>query len=114
MAKPIFTWLPDEGGEENIEPNVSVTGFGDGYEQRVPKGINPEEQTWSVTFTGHCGVIIPIREFLKARGAVEGFIWTNPFEETGVYVARKFTTKKITPEIMQVGADFELVYESME
>ncbi|MGZ8172578.1 MAG: phage tail protein [Methylobacter sp.] len=112
MAKPIFTWYPDEGSEELIKPNVKVTKFGDGYEQRTPVGINPDVQTWSLTFTGDAATILPIRAFLKARGASESFQWTSPLNEWGIYVCREYPLKKISAGVLQIPVKFERVYEA--
>lgn len=111
MAKPVFTWHPDEGASETITPSVNVTKFGDGYEQRVQNGINPEAITWSMTFTGNSERVMPIRSFLRKMGAMNSFIWTNPLGERGVFVCRAFPLKKISSSIIQMSVTFEKVYE---
>lgn len=112
MPKPVFTWSPDEGSSEEIEPNVSVVKFGDGYEQRIANGINSENVAWSVTFTGDSLRVLPIRNFLRARGAIESFVWTNPLSEVGVYVCRSHRMEKVSASIYKISAKFERVYES--
>lgn len=85
-----FTWYPDASHSVELEPKVSSAKFGDGYEQRVAAGINNALDVWSLTFTGTSAQIAPIDAFLKARGAVAAFNWTNPYSETGLYLCRKW------------------------
>lgn len=115
MAKQIFSWYPDEGADENIKPDVMVTKFGDGYEQRVAKGINPDVITWNLTFTGSVSGtsnVLNARTFLKSMGAVTSFQWTNPLGELGIYVCREFSFKKVSAKIGQLTAKFDRVYEA--
>jgi phage-related protein len=112
MTKPIFTWYPDEGASENIKPSVNVTKFGDGYEQRTAVGINNEVISWTLIFTGSNAQTTPIRDFLRARGALGSFQWTNPLNELGVYVCREFAMAKIASSIMQISVKFDRVYEA--
>lgn len=114
MTRPVFstTWAPDEGGEEEITPSVNVAKFGDGFEQRVAKGLNPEVISWTLSFTGNATKILPIRTFLRARGGVESFQWTNPLSEVGLYVCRRYPLKKLSAGILQISVKFERVYEA--
>ena len=45
-----FTWNPDFQAQVQYAPRVTVTTFGDGYEQRVQFGINANAQKWNLTF----------------------------------------------------------------
>lgn len=115
MAKQIFTWYPDEGANESIKPDVNITKFGDGYEQRTARGINSEVVEWTMTFTGSSvagGDIMAIRTFLRSMGAVTSFQWTNPFGELGVYVCREYAFAKVSAKIGQVAVKFNRVYEA--
>lgn len=44
------TISPDKGLTRNSTPKVLVAKFGDGYEQRLPNGINSIDETFSATF----------------------------------------------------------------
>lgn len=108
-----FTWYPDMASDNTEAPEVKVTKFGDGYEARVANAVNVIKQSWSLTFTkgrptGECQAI---RAFLKARKGVEAFNWTNPFNEAGVYVARKWTSTS-NEGYLTVKVTFEQVFES--
>lgn len=112
MARQTFTWFPDVASENSEEPSVNVTKFGDGYEARTSDTLNVTKQSWRVTFTKgrNGGEGLAIRNFLKARRGVESFIWTNPLNETGYYVARKWSTKSDRGEVT-VNTVFEEVFE---
>ena len=111
-SKPVFTWYPDAGAAEEIKPSVNATKFGDGYEQRVALGSNPDAVTWTLSFTGTNTLILPIRDFLKTQDALGAFQWINPFGELGLYVCRSWTSSKPEPSIVKIDAKFEKVYEA--
>ncbi|MGV2880112.1 phage tail protein [Pantoea vagans] len=111
-----FTWSPQKGFTVSRAPNVSVVKFGDGYEQRQTKGINPLMDSYSLTFVGYddakCSrpnVAKSAEAFLKARMAVEAFYWTP--SDTGVqrlFVCRSWSLKK-TGSQHELTATFEQV-----
>ena len=111
-SKPIFAWFPDEGSTENIKPSVTSNKFGDGYEQRTTQGINSEVITWTLSFTANNTDSLPIRAFLRARGAKDAFQWVNPFGELGLYVCRDWTSSKVSPSLVKIDAKFDRVYEA--
>lgn len=61
---------------ETSAPRVRLVKFGDGYEQRMPDGLNHQLRTWQV----RCERCEPraaadILTFLRARAGVEAFDW---------------------------------------
>lgn len=110
MTKPVFNWYPDRGSQQSVKPNVNVTKFGDGYELRVPAGINNQPQKWTLKFERNVATCREIVAFLKDRGASESFTWVTPLEESGTYVCREFTTTQ-NGGTMEVSCDFEQVFE---
>lgn len=113
MIATTFTWYPDMDSDNTEEPDVNTTKFGDGYEARTSNVINSLKQSWNLTFTRGkpSGEGQAIRAFLKARGGVQSFNWTNPFGETGVYIARKWSTTS-NEGYLTIKATFEEVFES--
>lgn len=110
-----FIWSPQKGYSVTSQPNVAVVKLGDGYEQRQVKGINPLMDSYSLTFRGFddkCGrpnVVKAVRDFLKARMAVESFYWTP--SDTGVralYVCRSWSVTP-TGSFYELTATFEQV-----
>lgn len=110
MTKPVFTWFPDRGSQQDVEPKVNVTKFGDGYELRVPAGINNQPQKWSLKFERSYTEAGAIIAFLKARGAAEAFTWTTPLSEEGTFVCRSYSTSQNGGTI-EVSCKFEQVFE---
>jgi len=105
----IFTWYPDAGHSREMEPRAMGSRFGDGYEQRTADGINTQLGVWVLTFTGGRAEADAIDSFLKARGGVEHFTWTNPDEETGLYLCRKWTKRRERSVKTTISCQFEQV-----
>lgn len=74
-----FSFTPDYAPTKTRRPNVTTVQFGDGYEQRFVKGLNPQPQTWSLQFKQREeSDADDIEAFLVARGGTEAFDWTTP------------------------------------
>lgn len=112
MAKPVFTWNPDNGHTCIVKPSVNTTKFGDGYELRVPTGINSQPESWDLRFTKNRTEMVALRDFLKARGGVESFTWTNPHNETKTYVAHEgWSETTVEPSLIVLSVKFDQVFE---
>lgn len=69
-----FSWVPDRDLSSQTDLDISVVSFGDGYEQRMPKSINPVKQTWSLNFKNRTTQeISDIVTFLQKKGGVIAF-----------------------------------------
>jgi phage-related protein len=84
-----FTALPDYSVSIDLVPKVLKAQFGDGYEQRLPDGLNNMLEQWSCTFKRNTDEAKAIYNFLKVRQGVESFNWTTPDEVTKVFVCDK-------------------------
>ncbi|MCL1909289.1 MAG: phage tail protein [Holophagaceae bacterium] len=74
MTEPEFTFIPDWGAEVAVNPNISAAPFGDGYVQRMGKGINSQLNRISLTFSGRTdGEAEEILGFFRERGGVAPF-----------------------------------------
>jgi len=113
MAFQTFGWSPDKGARQKIAPNVKRTKFGDGYELRVPVGVNTKPKNWSVTFTRPAATAEAILDFLSARAGVEPFTWVDPMGKTGTYVCREWESGQMTEGfgVYQISGTFEQVFE---
>lgn len=107
-----FSWFPDAGAKLAEKPTVKTAKFGDGYSQRTTMGINSKPMSWSVKFTKTRSIGLLILAFLRARNGTEAFNWTNPLNEAGVYICREWDLVSNTPEVTEVSAVFEQVFES--
>lgn len=78
------TAIPDKGLSRQSTPRIRVAKFGDGYEQRIANGINPIEETFSVTFNNRpAAEIDDIIGYLASLGGVSSFDFTFP-DDNGV------------------------------
>lgn len=113
MSLQTFTWFPDTESDHGVKPAVETTKFGDGYELRVPIGINSTPMSWNLTFTRDNTESMAILGFIRNRGGFEAFIWKNPQEEQGVYVCREWKVKRLKAGgAMRITCSFDQVFES--
>lgn len=106
-----FQWSPDLGAEREEAPLVKVTKFGDGYESRLPVGINDQPSKWSVSFTSPLLRHKEIRNFLKKQGASKAFAWVDPEGEEGIYVCRSWKSRQKNFGVFEITGAFEQVFE---
>lgn len=111
MPKPTFEWHPDAGATCAIKPSVHTTKFGDGYELRTSAQINASPEKWTVKFTRAADEFGQIDAFLKARGAMESFLWTTPEGNAGTYVCREWSKTRLRGGAAELSATFEQVFE---
>lgn len=112
MATATFTWKPDRGPQLTVAPTVSITKFGDGYEQRTAQGLNRAPESWGVSFTDKASATADILNFLKQRSGIEAFNWTTPAGLTGVFVCDTWSAASLGQGIMTVSATFRQVFEA--
>ena len=106
-----FTWIPTYGSAASTKPTVTPVKFGDGYELRVPVGINSTPRQWQVTFANRATATADaIEAFFKARGGVDYFDWTPPYGGAGKWVAREWSSQKTGPYTRTVTATFDEVF----
>lgn len=108
-----FTWTPDFGASAEYKPRVRVAKFGDGYEQRVPDGINTGQDDWSLRFSVRSDVETgEILTFLEARAATEAFDWMPPGGVTAIrVVCREWSRSFDRNDQNTVTLKFNRVYE---
>jgi phage-related protein len=82
MASPKFPNINiGEGSSRTKKPRVLTVQFGDGYSQRIPDGINPQEESWSLQFPGYTEAQIKtLVAFFDGLNGVGYFRWTAPFD----------------------------------
>lgn len=71
-----FTFAPNWGMELSKKPKVNVLIFGDGYEQRLKKGLNHNLRRYALTFSGDIERIKNIDLFLERHEGYRAFLWT--------------------------------------
>ena len=107
-----FVWVPTYGSAVKKKPAVSVSKFGDGYEQRVALGINNNPRTWEVVFANRPNdTANAIAAFFDDAGAVSCFDWTPPRGNLtpGRWVCREWSELPTGPYTTTITATFEEV-----
>ena len=110
--------VPDKTMRKASKPNVLLSVFGDGYEQRIANGINSIKETYSVSFKNRAkDDIDDIVNFFDAQAGVSKFDFTIPgtnaigAEQTIKVVCDDYTTNFEYDNFYTVTASFRRVYE---
>ena len=125
-----ITVVPDRGMTRNAKQRVRRIQYGDGYEQRLTKGINNTEETHRVTFkTRGKQEIENIAGYLNSLNGVTAFNFTVPDnadteETTGILdsasdnektirvVCEDFSEVYVNFDAYTLSATFRRVYEA--
>jgi len=109
---------PDKNLVRRTQPRVLRAKFGDGYEQRMPDGINSLEQNYDITFVNRSPAEIDnIVKFFEAKLGVTSFEFTFPdtaaeIGETTITVVCETWDLVYTNQIAYgCSANFRRVYE---
>lgn len=89
---------------------VRKSPFGDGYTQRVPKGINNKSQSWPMQFAGSEAEMQEIVDFLDEKAGAEAFFWTPPLGMQGLYVAEQYSPSPVGGDTFTVSVTFEQTF----
>ncbi|HBY9809075.1 TPA: phage tail protein [Klebsiella aerogenes] len=111
-ALETFDWSPLNGPTGDIKYATRSVQYGDGYDQVTGDGINPESQSWPLTFTGYKEDIMPILKFLRRHGEARSFIWVNPLGEMGLYRATQIKPQPLDFARMTVTVTFVTAYRA--
>jgi len=110
MAIETFTWRTQIQNQPQgaYTQRVREAGFGDGYKQVSGDGLNPESQSWPLTFTGREQDMLPIHTFMRNH-VVKSFIWTPPNGVPGLYRADKESVKAapVSRNVSTINATFK-------
>lgn len=107
-----FTYTPSFEATEASKPRVRRFQAGDGYEQRVTFGLNPDPKEWTLSFANRTDAEREnIVSFLEARGGVESFDWTPPRGSAGKYICEEWQITLSNCNNNQVQATFREVFE---
>lgn len=82
--------VPDKSLSKTSNPKVHIAKFGDGYEQRLRKGINNREEQFEVSFENRTiSEINKITEFLDPILGVTAFDFTIPSSSSNNLISIK-------------------------
>lgn len=75
----MFDWVCDRNSTSTNKLDISIARFGDGYEHRRQKSINPNITSFSLSFNNReLAYIQEIVDFLEEKGGVQAFYWKDP------------------------------------
>ena len=109
---------PDKMMSSQSTPNIFSTNFGDGYQQRLARGINNLQQAYGVSFANRTKEEIDdITAFFASKGGVTNFNFTipdsnNSGETTIKVICLEWTQAYSTGDFYGCSATFTRVYES--
>lgn len=114
MTRPVWIWTESAGTQLSDSVSLLEAGFGDGYVQRQPDGINALKQNWDFRGTEiDDDAATEMVAFLRARNGAEAFEYTPMWETTAVLVTCKEWTRSPsqTPGYSDFTAKFVRSYE---
>ncbi|CAI2006519.1 phage tail protein [Serratia fonticola] len=111
MALETFTWHTQGQPEGSYNQRVRTAQFGDSYKQVAGDGLHIENQSWSLSFTGQKGEMIPLLDFARSH-TTKSFIWTPPYGVKGLYrvVADSIRAIPVGGTVMAVSVTFEQAF----
>lgn len=91
---PNFFWKPSYQTDISFEPRIKRIQFGNGYQQRIPDGINTNLSSFNAAFDNRLEPeAVSILYFLNARNGQESFVYNVPT----IYSKVNFNTRYIAP-----------------
>ena len=104
---------PQYSATKRSQPNLRVTQFGDGYQQRTTFGLNQDPKVWNLTFNVDDEDADEIETFLEARGKDgASFDWSPPDTATTFkWICRSFNREMFEFDRNRITASFEEVFE---
>lgn len=107
-----FSYTPSFSADLQEQPRVRTVQFGDGYEQRLAFGVNTQPKAWALKFANRDDSERDnILTFLRARGGVESFDWTDPNGYAGKWVCSQWDTSQVSCNFNDISATFRQVFE---
>ena len=113
MALETFPWRTQGTPEGSYNWRVRTAQFGDGYKQVAGDGINPETQSWPLSFQGLEKDMIPLLAFVR-RHAIKSCLWTPPYGVQGLYrvTADSIKATPVGGKTMSVSFTFEQAFSA--
>ena len=105
-----FEWSPSVDPTGTSTFRVREAQFGNGYRQVAADGINSEQQSWPLTFSGDESEVAPIVAFLRRHRGVSPFEWKPPLSPLGLWTCESFTATPHGSDLYTVTATFEQFY----
>lgn len=110
--KPLFLWTPTKDNSVESAPKVRLLKLGDGYESRVPNGINNNLISYNLSFENlTTDEMTAIIHFFTTRNSCESFIWSGrpPYLQNLRFMAREWNDTEVYTNNFQIRTKFEQV-----
>lgn len=98
MSKPEYTWPVRLNISARHKPKTKTVMFGGSYQQRQSHGMHADLPSYQITSSLPRQEAVQARAFLKARGAVESFLWTPPDEAQGLFICETWSFRTKGPQ----------------
>lgn len=111
-VKPKFLWTPTKDNSVENAPKVRILRLGDGYESRVPNGINNNLLIYNLSFrTIDTSEATAIIHFLTTRNGQESFIWQGrpPYVKNLRFISREWNDVEVFTDNFDITTKFEQV-----
>tara|TARA_B100001250_G_C19693298_1_gene741370 strand:+ start:673 stop:1047 length:375 start_codon:yes stop_codon:yes gene_type:complete len=99
-----------------VNPNVTTVQFGDGYEQRLHKGLNVAPRVWKLAFknrtdTDRDNFISFFESSSKGNNGKNSFDWTDPYGYVGKWVCQQWNVEQTSANNNNITTQFRQVFE---
>ena len=99
-----------------VEPRVTTVNFGDGYEQRIHKGLNVAPRVWDLAFnnrsdTDRNNIIDFFQNSTKGNNGKNSFDWTDPYGYVGKWVCQQWQVEQTSDNNNHITTEFRHVFE---
>jgi phage-related protein len=108
-----FSYAPEFSAQHSYDSRAQTTKFGDGYRQRIVFGMQPQEESWQLSFESRTNAERgQIRDYLRGAKGVTAFAWTDPRSgEAGKFVCDEWTVEYVNFNNSNISAKFRRVFE---
>lgn len=96
--------------------NVTTVSFGDGYQQRLHKGINVAPRRWTLVFknrsnTDRNNILSFFQNAAKGNNGKNSFDWTDPYGYSGKFICTQWRIKQPSFDNNTISTTFQQVFE---
>ncbi len=100
----------------SIQNNILRTELGDGYEQRIQRGINPSRRIYSLSFnnrdnTTTTNILNFLSDPLKGNNGASSFDWTPPYGSAGKWTCENPQVTITAFNLNDIQLEFVEVFE---
>ena len=108
---------PSFSPQLEIQQDVTVVNMGDGYQQRILKGLNTKRRVWKLPYDKRTDAVTTniLNFFESANGGNNGqkaFTWTPPYGLTGKWLCQKINVTKVAYNLNDINLEFIEVFET--